>query len=150
MDAQIGAAEGSARLKPYRPRAFNRDSRKRFRRIVRLELMAALGREATPVQRRTVMRIADLEWQIAVSSALLEKGKLSDAGVRNMISLDRQARIYRRELGLGPRRRASRPAAPKPEPKPKVEVEPASEPEPEPESDLVGYLQRKANGGTSP
>ena len=94
--------------------------------------------------------LASLNSVRACADALLEKGKLSDAGVRNMISLDRQARIYRRELGLGPRRRASRPAAPKPEPKPKVEVEPASEPEPEPESDLVGYLQRKANGGTSP
>jgi hypothetical protein len=48
-------------------------------------------------------------------------------------ALDRQARIYRRELGLGRlRRAASKPA-----------------PEPEPESDLADYLQRRATNGES-
>jgi hypothetical protein len=71
-----------------------------------------------------MLRIIDIEWRIAEANALLTAGKLSDAGIRNMISLDRQARIYRRELGLGLRRRAPKPAAPKLEPK--VEPVPAN------------------------
>ena len=129
-------------LRPYRPRKFTAVTWKRFRKVMWAELLLAIGGEPSPVQRRTMLRVIDIEWRLAEANALLTVGKLSDTAHRNMISLDRQARIYRRELGLGRlRRAASRPAAPKPAPKPEVE--------PAPEPDLLGYLQRRATNGES-
>jgi hypothetical protein len=127
MDVQNGAllrGERGEQLKPYRPRRFNYDSRKRFRRAVRLELLAALGREATAVELRVIQRVADLQWSVAVSQAMLESGRLNNAGIRNMATQDRAIRAYIRELGLGPRRAPK--AAPAPVEPPKPEAKPAN------------------------
>jgi hypothetical protein len=78
--------------------------------------------------------IADLEMQVTMSHARLEKGELGAAGLRLLTAVDRSLRLLRRELLRSVPAKVSTAA----EPAPGVESKPESEP------DLAGYLQGKA------
>jgi hypothetical protein len=130
LDSQSNESSPVFPVRPYRLRSFG------FRRKIWLELLSALGTtEPSEPQRRLMARICDLEVQVALSHAQLEKGELGASGLRLLTAVDRSLRALRREL-LGPPRAAPAKTA--------VEPAPEAEPKPESEPDLAGYLQGKA------
>jgi hypothetical protein len=119
-------------VRPYRLRSFGKGQRSRFRRKIWLELLAELGTtEPSEPQRRLMARICDLEVQVAVSHARLEKGELGASGLRLLTAVDRSRRSLRREL-FAPR------PAPSREPEGAMQV-PALEPEPKPEQNAPAH-----------
>jgi hypothetical protein len=118
------------------------------RRRIWLELLGQLGtEEPTEQQRRLMIRICDLEVEVALQHMHLSRGKLDASGLRLLTALSASLRATRAELFAPPR------AVPKPQPAPKPVVE--AKPAPVPKPELGDYLARKgrekaAKDGTGP
>jgi hypothetical protein len=138
MDAQNGAdrRDPAFRHYPVRPRSASLDTRSRVRRRLWRELLDELGVAPTEQQRRLMIRITDVEVEIALKHMFLSRGKLDASGVRLLVALDRTLRSLRADLFAPPRA-----AAPKPEPSStRVDL-----PKPEPRSTRVDQPEPVAN-----
>jgi hypothetical protein len=86
---------------PYRPRKFNRLSRRRFERIRAAELMRHFGRTFTIPEQILVSRICAIEYDLIRLDAKLDAGiTLSAHDIRGRLAAENRLRLDLVALGL--------------------------------------------------
>jgi hypothetical protein len=86
----------------FAPRVFNSETRERFFRARRRQLISELGADATCYAARIMVdRIVSLEWELRRQDARLQAGEeLSGHALRARLAMETRLRLDLRDLGL--------------------------------------------------